>query len=79
MEKLSQEELKAYLMKSDEEFRAIAQKHAEYSRLIDAIESKPHLTATDEEEEQRLKVLKLRLKDQMQQRLSRHRSQMEVA
>ena len=79
MEKLSQEELKAYLMNSNEEFRTMAEKHAEYKRLIDAIESKPRLTPEDEEEEHRLKKLKLRLKDQMHEILNRHRTHMEVA
>jgi uncharacterized protein YdcH (DUF465 family) len=79
MEKFSQEELKAYLMQSNEEFRALVEKHAEYARLIDAIESKPHLTPADEDEEHRLKKLKLRLKDQMQEIMNRHRAQMEVA
>ena len=79
MEKLSLDELKAYLMESNEEFRAIAVKHAEYKRLIEEIESKPHLTAQDEIEEHRLKKLKLRLKDQMQQMLNSYRAQSEVA
>jgi uncharacterized protein YdcH (DUF465 family) len=67
MEKISQEELKAYLMQSNQEFRDLAEKHAEYKRLIEQIETKPHLTAEDEIEEQRLKKLKLHLKDQMQE------------
>jgi uncharacterized protein YdcH (DUF465 family) len=79
MDKLSQEELKAYLMQSNEEFRTIAQQHADYSRQIDAIESKPHLTPQDEIEEHRLKKLKLQLKDQMVEIVKRHRTQMEVA
>jgi len=79
MEKLTLEEVKAYLMESNEEFRAMAEKHAEYKRLIEEIESKPHLTAQDELEEHRLKKLKLRLKDQMQQMVNSHRTQSEVA
>ncbi len=75
MEKLAQEELKAYLMQSNEEFRALAEKHAEYARLIDEIESKPLHTAQDEIEEHRLKKLKLHLKDQMQAIMNRHRAE----
>jgi hypothetical protein len=74
MEKFSQEELKAYLMNSNEEYRTLASKHAEYARLIDEIEKKPHLTPEDEEEEHRLKKLKLACKDQMQAIVSRHMS-----
>lgn len=74
MEKFSQEELKAYLMQSNEEFRSLAEKHAEYAKLIDEIESKPHLTEQDEMEEHRLKKLKLHLKDQMHEIINRHRA-----
>jgi uncharacterized protein YdcH (DUF465 family) len=79
MEKFSQEELKAYLMQSNEEFRALAEKHSEYARLIDLIESKPHVTPEDEDEEHRLKKLKLHTKDRMQEIMNRYRAQMEVA
>lgn len=65
MEKISKEELKAYLTQSNEAFRALAEKHGEYERLINAIEAKPHLTEQDEMEEHRLKKLKLQAKDQM--------------
>jgi hypothetical protein len=74
MEKLSLEEIKAYLMQSNEEFRALADKHTEYAKLIDEIESKPHVTPADEVEEHRLKKLKLHIKDQMQEMINRHRA-----
>jgi len=74
MEKFSQDELKAYLMQSNEEFRSLADKHAEYAHLIDEIESKSHLTEQDEIEEHRLKKLKLHLKDQMQEIMNRYRT-----
>lgn len=72
MDKIAQEELKADLAQSNEEFRALAEKHAEYAKLIDAIESKPHPTDQDEIEEHRLKKLKLHLKDQMHEMMKRH-------
>lgn len=74
MEKFSQEELKAYLMQANDEFRALAEKHAEYKRQIDAIEHKSPLTDQDEIEEHRLKKLKLHIKDQMQEIMNRHRA-----
>lgn len=74
MDKIAQEELKAYLVQSNEEFRALAEKHAEYAKLIDVIESKPHPTDQDEIEEHRLKKLKLHLKDQMHEIMKRHRA-----
>jgi uncharacterized protein YdcH (DUF465 family) len=75
MEKISQDELKAYLMQSNEEFRSLCEKHAEYKRLIEQIEAKPHVTEQDEIEEHRLKKLKLHIKDQMQEMMNRHREQ----
>ena len=74
MEKFSQEELKAYLIQSNDEYRALADKHSEYDRLIDDIEQKSHLTEQDELEEHRLKKLKLHIKDQMQEIVNRHRA-----
>jgi uncharacterized protein YdcH (DUF465 family) len=74
MEKFAQDDIKAYLMQSNEEFRALVEKHSEYAKLIDEIESKAHLTEQDEIEEHRLKKLKLHIKDQIQEMISRHRS-----
>jgi len=74
MEQL-QEELKAHLMTTDEEFRALAAQHAELKRQVDAIEAKAHVTPEDEIEEHRLKKLKLRAKDQMNQIMARYKAQ----
>jgi len=75
MEKTTQEELKSHLMATNEEFRSLAEKHAQYHRQLEEIEAKPHLTMEDEAEEQRLKKQKLRLKDQMNEIMSRYRAQ----
>ena len=74
MEK-NQDELKAHLMATNEEYRSLAEKHAEYHKLLEAIEAKSHMTLQDEEEEQRLKKQKLRLKDQMNEILAHYRTQ----
>jgi uncharacterized protein YdcH (DUF465 family) len=79
MENKALEEAKAHLMQSNEEYRTMAGKHAEYSALLDAIEAKPRPTEQDEVEEHRLKKLKLRLKDEMQEMVKRHLAQSEVA
>jgi uncharacterized protein len=71
----NQDELKAHLMATDEEFRRLAEEHADYEKQIQAIEAKPHVTGQDEIEEHRLKKLKLRLKDQMTEIMQRHRAQ----
>lgn len=74
MENQAQEEMKAHLLASDNQFRSLAEQHAQIKKQIEEIESKPHVTGADELEEQRLKKLKLYLKDQMNRMLlqSRH-------
>ena len=70
----AQPELKAHLMATSEEFRQLVAQHAEYDRLLDAIEAKPHVTAEDEVEEHRIKKLKLRVKDQMNEVMARYKA-----
>jgi uncharacterized protein YdcH (DUF465 family) len=69
----AQTELRAHLMGTDEEFRRLAEQHAQYHEELEALEAKPHVTEGDEVEEHRLKKLKLALKDQMNEILARHR------
>jgi len=68
------EELKAHLMANDDEYRRLATEHSNYARKLDELEALPHLSADEEMEEHRLKKLKLRLKDQMEQIVSRSRA-----
>ena len=75
MERNSQEELKAHLMATNEEFQRLASQHGEYAKQLDALESQAHLTDHEQWEETRLKKLKLHLKDQMEAILSQYRSQ----
>ena len=44
MERNAQEELKAHLMVTNEEFQRLATQHSEYARKLDAFEALPHLT-----------------------------------
>jgi uncharacterized protein YdcH (DUF465 family) len=74
MERNAQEELRAHLMETSEEFRQLAGQHAEYAKQLDSLEALPHLTYDQELEETRLKKLKLRLKDQMEAIMSHTRS-----
>jgi uncharacterized protein len=67
------EELKAHLLATNEQFRALAEQHARYKKQIEEIEMKAHVTAADEIEEQRIKKLKLRLKDQMNEIIAQYR------
>src|SRR6266404_9734469 len=71
----TQDELKAHLMETDEEFRRLAEQHSQYHVQLEALEAKPRLTPQEEIEEHRLKKLKLRLKDQMNGIISRYRAQ----
>ncbi len=76
---ITQDELKAHLMETNAEFRRLAEQHSEFSRKLEDLASRPYLSPEDQVEEVRLKKLKLRLKDQMEGILSRHRSQQQVA
>jgi uncharacterized protein YdcH (DUF465 family) len=71
----NQEELKAHLIATNEEFRSLAEKHAAYHSQLETLESKEHMTLEDEAEEQRLKKQKLKLKDQMNEILAHYRTQ----
>ena len=46
----AQEDLKAHLMATSEEFRQVAAQHAEFHKKLEALEAKPRLTAEDEVE-----------------------------
>ena len=69
---ITQEELKAHLMQSDEEFRNLAEQHATHKKRVEELEAKSHPSDEEIEEEHRLKKLKLHLKDQMAEIMSRH-------
>ena len=75
MERIAQEELKAHLMATNEEFRQLASQHTDLAHKLDDLESLPHLTDEEQIEEHRLKKLKLRVKDQMEAILSHSRPQ----
>ncbi len=75
MERNAQDELKAHLMATNEEFRRLATQHSEFAKQLEALESHPHPNAEEQLEETRLKKLKLRLKDQMEAILKHYRSQ----
>ncbi len=70
-----QEELKAHLMATSDEFRSLAEHHAQLKKQLETIESKPRLTIEDEENEQRIKKEKLHLKDQMNAILANYKTQ----
>ena len=73
MERNALEDLKAHLIATNEEYRKLSGEHSEFARKLDALESLPHLTDDEQLEETRLKKMKLRLKDQMEAIVARHR------
>ncbi len=72
---MTQDELKAHLMDTNEEFRRLALQHQEYKKKLEEFNSRTYLTAEEQIEETRIKKMKLRLKDQMEEILNRHRAQ----
>jgi uncharacterized protein len=75
MENNTQDELKAHLMATSEEYRTLASQHAQYHKQLEELEAKSHLSDQEQMEEVRLKKQKLRLKDQMNEILARSRPQ----
>ena len=69
MERNAQEELKAHLMQTDEEFRHLVEQHADYAHKLDDLASRPYLTEQEQIEAVRLKKLKLHAKDLIEARL----------
>jgi len=67
------------LMASNEEFRRLALEHQQYSQRLDNLIQKRYLSEDEKLEEVRLKKLKLRLKDQMEQIEQQYRRQHQVA
>lgn len=73
---LTPEALKAHLMETDEEFRRLATQHCEFKKQLEAFSLRHYLSPEEQVEETRIKKLKLRLKDQMQEMMDRYRHQM---
>ena len=57
---------KDQLLASHYEFRRLASEHMQYAERLDSLTQKRYLTEDEKLEEVRLKKLKLRLKDQME-------------
>lgn len=68
----SRDELKAELIQTDEQFRQLYEEHREYERRLSELNQKSLLSQDDEFEEKKIKLHKLRLKDQMEELLRAH-------
>ena len=65
--------LREELIASHEEFRRLAQEHSQYCQRLEGLLQKRYLSEDEKVEEVRLKKLKLRIKDQMEQIEQQHR------
>lgn len=65
------------LLASDDTFRKLATEHTQYDQRLGSLTQKRYLTDDEKLEEVRLKKLKLRLKDQMEQIERQYRLQMQ--
>ncbi|HYH01199.1 MAG TPA: DUF465 domain-containing protein [Terriglobales bacterium] len=67
------------LMANNEEFRRLAQEHAQYSQRLESLSTNKYLSDDEKVEEVRLKKLKLKLKDQMEELERQFRQNNQVA
>jgi uncharacterized protein len=70
---MSHDDLKAELIKTDDEFRRLYEEHQEYERRLRDLNQKTLLSQEDEIEEKKIKLHKLTLKDKMEHLLRMHR------
>lgn len=59
------------LVVNDKEYQRLQEEHARYEAQLEELESKKHLSEQEQVDEIRLKKLKLRAKDQMEERVHR--------
>ncbi len=65
--------LKQELIDTDDEYRRLFEEHQNYERRLESLHHKSFFSQEDEQEEKRIKLQKLRLKDRMQVILRSHR------
>jgi uncharacterized protein YdcH (DUF465 family) len=75
MDQKAAEEIKQHLMQTSEEFRELVHRHQELDARVAELEHSPLATEELEIEEHRLKKIKLHLKDQMEEMMSRYKTQ----
>jgi uncharacterized protein YdcH (DUF465 family) len=65
--------LKQELLDTDDEYRRLFEEHQNFERRLETLHQKSFPSQEDEQEEKRIKLQKLRLKDRMQVILRAHR------
>ena len=68
------DEMKRQLLQSDEQFRQLATQHHDLDEKLHSLTARHYLSEPEQLEEISLKKQKLRLKDQMEDILRRHRT-----
>ncbi|MBN1882086.1 MAG: DUF465 domain-containing protein [Deltaproteobacteria bacterium] len=69
----TEEEMKRKLMEEDPEFRALAEEHESFERILEEFNRKPYLTPAEEIERKNIQKQKLKGKDKMERILKKHR------
>lgn len=69
-----QDEVVKKLLDEDEAFRKAYKAHKDYENKLERMEKKPRLSAAETVEKNRLKKMKLALKDEMEHRISKARA-----
>ena len=71
-----QQDLKALLLQTDEEFHRLAAQHHELEDRLDQLTAKHYLSEPEQLEETDLKKRKLQLKDRMERIMREHRDEL---
>jgi len=72
---MSSRDIRETLLSSDAEFRRLAAEHSRYEAQLEQIQKQTYLNAEDLLQEVQLKKLKLRVKDLMEQVVTRYLSE----
>jgi len=67
------QEIREHLMASNPEFQRLAQEHLQYESQLEQLFKQPYLSSEDLLLQTKLKKLKLRVKDEMELLVARHR------
>jgi len=67
------DELVKKLLEKDELFRNAYKTHRDYENQLEKLQKKPRLSSTETAEKNRIKKLKLALKDEMERKISEYR------
>ena len=70
---MNDQELMKNLLEEDEAFRKTYKAHRDYEKRVSKMDNRPHLSEDEKIEKDRLKKLKLKLKDEMERMLSDRR------